>query len=273
MEYQNSNLIKFCSDLSFGHLTKYNRKVKEKNVENIYKGLKDDDSWNLLGMLIIDKDTNAILDGQHRYLALKRYVENFGSLKNRDIIIYMYERQPGETISDAIKKLNKNRNNFTKSDEIKCSAEENNPAAKLLIDFASSHRLTTKLTKKGKISNYNYRYASSILFGYDITSNESYKLIKVNDELVKRGEVMYNEIEQLFDAMGLNIGSWFEQFVQAWVLVRSNVGVLDDKTFKKIKFKDYIKEFCSNTENLRTDFNNKNIWVERFNNTYKTLID
>lgn len=266
------HIIYRFNDLSFGVECSMNREINNSQVRKIFKGI-ENGTWNRLGIIMVDLETREIVDGNHRYEALRRYYEKYGSFNGNLIDVVFYQRNQNESLSDAVKFFNNDRKAWTSHDYFVLAEKKGNDAINQIREFGMGHRLMAK-TKTNKndelvVVGFNERYVYSLLYGRNMADKVKDNTISCNDTILSNGDKLYNEIEKLVSDANLTIGSWFEQFIQAWHYVRTNLIDFQDENFTKIDFNEFSKEFSSskNQNPLSTDKTKKHDWVTRFTNT------
>ena len=74
------NRIYEYKDLSVGKPATGNREINQGHIRSIYKNMDED----LLGEIYVDIDTKCILDGNHRWFAIEKYLNDGNKLKYMD---------------------------------------------------------------------------------------------------------------------------------------------------------------------------------------------
>lgn len=214
------NHIYEYNNLSFGVPSAENRALNESHINSIYKKMDE----RLLGHFIVDIDTMRILDGNHRYYAVKKFLDSGKRLTSPLKVIYE-QRLEGESISDAIIRLNNGRKNWTTQDFIMSKSNEGDKYAKELISFCNERELlhTTKTDKKTGIVTKTpiMRYGGWFIKGCNCSpmfKKGNYTHTKTE---LENGAVLYDEIVKIMKSANITkTGTWFGEFVSAWKQVR-----------------------------------------------------
>lgn len=214
------NRIYEYRNLSFGKPARGNREINSGHVRSIYKNMDE----RLLGVITVDIDTKSILDGNHRWLALEKYLQD-GNKLSRPIRVMYEKREGGETVEEAIIRLNNRRKNWTAQDFIMSKVGVEDKYANELQDFCLARPWLRKETidKKTGIKTLKpiMRYGGWFIKGVNCSplfKKGSY--VHTPEELAKGADV-YDEAVKIMDAIGVKTtGTWFGEFVCAWRQVR-----------------------------------------------------
>jgi len=265
------------SDLSFGKLCSVNRKITGSHVNDIFRSLDLDDTWDELGVIIVDLDTNEIVDGNHRLKALEKYIEKHGKLKEPIDVMY-YKRKPGETLAEAIMKHNRGRKPLTSSDYTDLTEKRGNTAITTIKDFGKTHDLTKKLNSKGKEvgSGWNETITYGIIYGKGMKTEIMNNTISISKQEIIDSEVRHEQLKNIITALGLTINK------APTPLLRSIVYSWFDLTVKNELFKTNfskitIDEFCDQvkvepkSESI-AEMLDKNTWTNFFNSVLNNCV-
>lgn len=274
-----SHRIYRYEDLSFGKLCSVNRDIKQPHVRKILRGL-ENGTWHRLGIIYVDKETREIVDGNHRYLALSKYIDKYGSFKGHKIDIVYYDRPATETLADAVKFFNDDRKALMTKDYAKIAEHNGNQAVIKIRNFGLTHELTAKRDKEGNIikdeSNniidYSERYAYSFIYGKNVTKEVRDGSIKITDEQLAQAEMLYKEVEQMLKGCELNIKAWLEPFVQGWYELRINNRLFQNQ-FNKIDFTDFCDQIAEDYKEWSMDKTKKSDWIKRFSESLSYVIE
>lgn len=243
------NHIYEYTDLSFGIPATGNREINQGHVRSIYKNMDE----RLLGVITVDIETKCILDGNHRWMALEKYLQD-GNKLSRPIRVMYDRRENGETVSEAIVRLNNRRKNWSAQDFIMSKGNEGDKYATELAEFCNSRPIlhTETIDKKTGVKTLKpiMRYGGWFIKGCNCSPLfKKGNYVHTQEELAK-GAVVYDEIMAIMKAADITkTGTWFGEFVSAWRQVReeqkekiaslpNGFGTLVDE-FKK---KEYITE-------------------------------
>jgi len=215
------NRIYESKSLNFGTPARENREINQSHVRNIYKKMNED----LLDVFIIDAKTGCVLDGNHRWIACERYMQNGGRFAKPFKYRYV-KRMDGETIADAIVRFNAHRKSWTAQDFICLKKNEGDKYAKELYDFCKERKWLRKETtdKKTGVKTIEpiMRYGGWFIKGCNCSP-----YFKRGDYMHTKEELAtaidtYNEIEKIMAAANITkTGTWFGEFVAAWRQVRN----------------------------------------------------
>lgn len=214
------NHIYEYDDLSFGIPANGNREINTNHINNIYKNFDE----TLLGEIKVDIETNEIVDGNHRWYAIEKYLKAGNKLTKPIRVIYD-KRKEGQTVAERIVELNNKRKNWQAQDYAISKANEGDKYTLELIDFCNARPMLHSKTvnKKTGVTTIKpiMRYGGWFVKGVNCSP------------LFKRGEYMhtafemenaknvYNEVVKIFDAADITkTGTWFGEFVSAWRQVR-----------------------------------------------------
>ena len=235
------NHIYEYNNLTFGKPAKGNREINQAHIRSIYKGMDED----LLEELRVDIETKYILDGNHRYLALEKYLGDGNKLEKPIRVIYV-KRPKGMSVPDAIAYYNSHRKNWSAQDFIMSKKNQGDKYAVELAEFCNTRKYlhTETLNRKTgeKTLKPIMRYGGWVIKGCNCSTlfkKGNYAHTKSEYQL---GKTVYDEIERILDSVGITkTGTWFGEFVNAWRQVREEQ---EDK-IKSLPngFDDLIQEF------------------------------
>lgn len=268
-EVETHKLYRF-KDLSFGKLCSVNRDIREAHVRKILRGL-ESGTWHRLGVIFVDPETREIVDGNHRYIALERYLEKYGSFDGHEIDVIYYERPEGESLADAVKFYNSDRQAMSSKDYAKVSENNGNQAIPLIREFGQTHTLTQKINKKGEVTGFSERYAYSFIYGKNVSKEVKAGTIEIDKTQLKHADVLHKEVDQMINACDLKVSYWLEPFVQAWFEVRKNRLFLNQ--FKKVTFDEYCDYVVEASHGWSLDKTTKSDWTRRFQDALTDAIE
>ena len=211
------NHIYNFTDLSFGIPSDKNREINTGHIRSIYKKMDE----SLLGIFIVDIETKCILDGNHRWFALEKYLGDGNKLSTPFRVIYE-KRKNGESVADAIVRLNNRRKNWTAQDFIISKGDKYSIE---LMEFCNDRPLlhTRTTDKKTGVVTIKpiMRYGGWFIKGCNCSPLfKKGNYVHTSEELAK-GAVIYDEIIKIMDAADIKkTGTWFGEFVSAWRQVR-----------------------------------------------------
>ena len=212
------NSLDFCILSETG-----NRNLNPAHINKILKGLMRGEEYKL-GTFIVDKETMTLIDGYHRIETVKKYWAAGGKLSMPFKVEY-YERPEGQTLEQAIIDFNKDRLNWKAQDYIEVLAKGGDKYAIELAEFCNDRKFlhTESFSKKTGTKTIKpiMRYGGWFIKGINCSplfKNGSY--FHTEEEL-NRGKAAYDEIEKIFKAAKIEkTGTWFGEFVAAWLQVR-----------------------------------------------------
>lgn len=243
-ENVNYNNIYEYENLSFGVPSAENRALNTSHINSICKNMDE----NLLGYFIVDIETSQILDGNHRWYAIKQYMDKGNTLSKKIQVIYQ-KRMEGETISDAIRRLNNGRKNWSTQDFIMSKSNEGDKYAKELIAFCNARDMLhkKKINKKTGVITKEpiMRYGGWFIKGCNCSPMFKKGNYSHTPTELKNGAVLYNEIIQIMNSANITkTGTWFGEFIQAWKQVREEQ-------------KDVIESLPNGFESLLPEFSKR----------------
>lgn len=207
-------------NLGFASPARGNREINQGHIRSIYKNMDED----LLGELKVDIETKTLLDGNHRWLALEKYLKDGFKLSKPIRVIYV-KRKPGQSVEDAIIEFNNHRKNWTTQDFIMSKANQGDKYAIELQNFCKERPMlrSEHIDKKTGVKTIKpiMRYGGWFVKGSNCSPDfKKGNYTHTTDEL-KTGAEVYDEIEKIFAAAGITkTGTWFGEFVRAWRQVR-----------------------------------------------------
>lgn len=214
------NRIYLYDNLSFGKPADGNREINQAHIRSIFKHFDEDQ----LGTILVDIETKNILDGNHRWYAIKKYLEN-GSKLTKPIRVIYVRRPKGMTVAESIAYYNGNRKSWTAQDHIVSKANQGDKYAIELREFCNSRKWlhtekVNKVTGEKTLSPI-MRYGGWFIKGINCSPLFKKNLYEHKDWELNEGKEVYNEIEKIMDAAGITkTGTWFGEMVSAWRRVR-----------------------------------------------------
>lgn len=228
-----------------------NRELNETHVKELKEAIISGDK---MPAVIVDKKTLYILDGQHRYEAFCRALEE-GYEVTLDVIFESFE----EDLVEYARKYNCNMLNWCTKDYIFSGIACNKTQYILLEQFCR----TRKYLMRG--NRPKYESAIVLLFGNTLDSGVK-NLPEITDQNIKNGSVRYTVLELVVDRLG-------EQHKVAFFKKGAIKGLL--KLFYEIGDVDSVKDF------IMTGINNRfckptkdgvNIWYQYYRNMYDSYL-
>lgn len=216
-------------------------KIDMKHVADIKNAYLDPVYCKFVDSIRVDINTMVVTDGQHR---LKGWLEAYKINPNIPPLRVRFEDYPEEELMNIVIAIN----NGTKPWGIKDFSNYLETIGDISTvnarEFGESHRLLTKYNKKGEVVGYYPRYVYAVLLGKNATKDVKNGTFEIDENDLKFGEKIYDELERMVDETGLVINNWFEAFAQAWYEIRRN-----DPGYNEIldrigmdKFFDHIAE-------------------------------
>lgn len=260
------NTIEECE--KFVLLTGINRSIR-RDLVNKYKKMylegKD------LGPMIIEEETNGILDAQHRREAWKEAKAENPNIVPLTFMYYWVKLNDDEERKKAIQDLN-NGVHWNVNDFINSNMGGDNELRRL-EEFCLSHERLFKEKKKGKDKGKKsplFRRGAAIVSGdpkyYRKALRENFK---VSEDQWDEAEDIYNEIENFLVGMKLSNQTdipAFEGIINGWHIIRNNRRYYDKIT----KLPNGIKDLYENA--WRMDLRHTTSPVE-WSNRFGSLID
>ena len=233
------NHIYEYTDLGFGIPAVGNREINEGHIRSIYKKMDED----LLGEIYVDIETKAILDGNHRWFALKKYLNDGNKLKKPIRVVYK-KRKPGQSVAEAISEFNNHRKNWSAQDYAISKAKMGDKYTIELAQFCNDRRMlhTEHIDKKTGVKTVKpiMRYGGWFIKGCNCSPLFKKGNYVHTQEELETGVAVYNEIDLIMEAANITkTGTWFGEFVSAWRQVR----VEQKENFASIPFASLLDEF------------------------------
>lgn len=194
------------------------QQIDMKHVNELKQAYLSDTS-EYVDSIRVDIFTFYNCDGQHRLLGWVKAKE-----ENPDIIPLRvrFEGYPKEKMISIITQINCGTKPWSIKDftnYLEVIGDESTINAK---EFGESHKLLAKINKKGEIVGYYPRYVYAVLLGRNATKEVKNNTFKISNSDLKYGEQIYSEIEKMVDALGYDINTWFESFIQSWYGLRND---------------------------------------------------
>lgn len=207
-------------NLSFGIPATGNREINANHIRTIYKNM----DFDLLGEIKVDIETKAILDGNHRWFALEKYLMDGNKMEKPIRVIYV-KRKAGQSVADAIIEFNNHRKNWSAQDYAISKANQGDKYTNELIRFCNERKWlhSENYNKKTGVTSIKptLRYGGWFVKGVNCSplfKKGSY--VHTPEELAKGADV-YDEVVKIMEAIGVKTtGTWFGEFVCAWRQVR-----------------------------------------------------
>lgn len=195
----------------------------------------------------INKQTNHIIDGQHRISAFQKLVDE-GKLTINAKLPVMYANMTEEDEQEAIINANTNSKNWSLDDFMLAYSHEN-AEYKKLESWAKAHTLCFD-GKKTK-----YRYAAAILKQQNCAKLLKDGSFSISNDDLKNGEKIHGELVELLAALKKPTnGNYIEGLTLAWSSVRS-----------LHPFKEWLKEVRNKKNAInKKPFANKKDWGDIF---------
>lgn len=196
----------------------------EKHIKEIKDAIVKEGNMDKIPPIIVDINTNQIVDGNCRFKALQYILEE--GLIEHPILRVIYEDIEETEFDDRVIQFNMGQQSWKLIDFIYNYSLRGFESFTKLIDFCNRNE---SLHDGNKI---NPRYGGAAL---RISSNDLKKTtLQITDEMIKNGnEAVYeaSEIRKLFTTdLKANGGGWYEPYLRAWAEFRVTLG---DITFKR----------------------------------------
>lgn len=238
-----------------------NRFLKKSHIKEIIKDIESSPFHSkYFNPIRVDINTLSIADGQHRLSAFLKAWEN-GS---KEVLRVIFEDYPKNDMINIVAKINSSNKNWTVSDYQHKLLVQGDDAMNQLERFGKEHTLTQKLNKDGEVVGCYPRYVYAIVFGKNITSDVKKSNVVIEEGQVEFAAKLHSELEQLVQALGYEVSSWFESFACAWYNIRKN-----DGAYSQIVDEIGIITIADNIKRYFDGFNivtRKSEWEQRFRN-------
>ena len=200
--------------------------------------------WTMMP-IVVNINTNNILDGQHRH---KSYIDlmEAGELPKDYLLGVMYVSVPEEFELEAIERINNNDKSWTLGDFVKRHSDDD--SYNKLIQFCLSHSLTCD-NNGPKI-----RYGSAMATGKSCTNILKRGEFYATDADFERAEQVHDEMLQIIEALGKEKrGSYLESLATTWIRFRDHYD-----------FATWMNEFNTNKKYSKMPSNNGKQWDTLF---------
>ena len=235
-----------------------------KHVLSIADSIVKHGSMEHLPPIIIDINTLQIADGNCRFNAMVKVLEN-GLEENLKLRV-IYENIPENDFDERVKVLNETQKGWTLLDFIYNFSLRGYDSFTKLIEFCENN----KSLHDGKKINPRYGGAALRLSTNDLKKST----LSITDEDIENGNKAVAEaaeIRKLFSTdLKANGGGWYEQYLRAWAEFRGELG--------DITFKNYLKEVSKSVKYRKREVtipygsNKKKDWNSFFR-TVKTYVE
>lgn len=215
-----------------------NRDVNSCLVSKYAKTMKDEGVDNFVPIMV-NAETNNVLDGQHRVKAFIKAIENGWLDPNATLSAkYIYKADEESEVKQIIN-YNNEQSHWSLEHYIKSYIKQGNENYIKLNNFCETHILC-----KAKSGHNNARYGYAIITGEAGGAKLKGGLVTISDEQIKIGEVVHNEIFEIFKILGLGTtGNTVEAFALAWHDNREVYSFKEwTKAFKKNKNKILLRK-------------------------------
>ena len=235
-EYTDVSIFKFMPHI--------NRAVNEKNVNSFVRLMKSGKFDTERGIIIIDINTKAILDGQHR---IEAYTKAQQAGYNKPLLVrYVDAPTKVEELQLYIAELQKGRK-WQLEDYISANIAAKNDLRKLQ-DFCFNH----PLLHKGDFAHWSK--GACIVSRETVQKDYKGKLrdrhVRFTDEEWNNAETVYSEAERILEAMNQDKPTaGFEYIINAWKKIRYDI----DTMGKVCKLKDGFNTFIDLIRANRAD--------------------
>ncbi len=238
----------------------------EKHVREIKDAIVKDGSMDKIPPIIVDINTNQIVDGNCRFKALQYIIgEEVMPLENLTLRV-IYEDIPEDEFDDRVIKFNMGQQSWKLIDFIYNYSRRGFNSFTKLIDFCDRNETLHDGTK------INPRYGAAAL---KISTNDLKKTsLTITDETIEEGnQVVFEATEirkQFTTDLKANGGGWYEPYLRAWAEFRSSLG--------DISFREYLREVRRTVQTRKRDVqvpygSNKKADWNSFFRTVKTYIE
>lgn len=238
----------------------------EKHVREIKDAILKEGNMDKIPPIIVDINTNQIVDGNCRNKALQYVVEE-GSIDKKNLVMrVIYEDVTENEFDERVIQFNMGQQSWKLIDFIYNYSLRGYTSFTKLIDFCNKNET---LHDGNKI---NPRYGAAAL---KISSSDLKNVsLTINDEEIEVGNQTVfeaTEIRKQFTSdLKANGGGWYEPYLRAWAETRDCLG--------DISFKDYLREVRNTVQKRKRDAevpygsNKKSDWVKWFR-TVKTYAE
>lgn len=266
-ETVNFEKIYLYTNLDWAERHPKNRELDEKLVKKYKNSMLNGASDELIGLMVIDINTNYIYDGQHRIEAYKQAVLDGFDRPLR--VMFIDAPKDEEKQIELITSLNdgKHWNNY----DFIHSYKEGDNDLKKLEEFCLSHPRLYREVKTGKKKGTRtpfYRRAAAVVTGEPTYYKKALinGTFKVDEDAWKEAETTYNEAMKFLENTGLNKQSdipAIESIFNAWYAIRN-----DYNSRRKIeKLPNGVDDIFDSCYNMDITHTTKvEVWKDRFKN-------
>lgn len=223
--FSNFELVSYNEAVNFTTNSE-NRKINRGHLKNLKK------QWYsyaaIMPPITVNKLTNHITDGQHRWTSYIDMVKNGELAKDTKIKVMYVNIDPADE-KDAIIAANTNSKNWVADDYVASYAKSGNEKYKKLTEWCKSHELACTKTKDE--IKPKYIYGAAIITGNQCREELMKGEFSFTDEQLKRAESIHAEMVELKNAMNIQgSNSWVTTLAMSWHDFR---GMHDFKAFLK----------------------------------------
>lgn len=211
-EGMNTNALRFFdpSMASTLYFHNANRVINETHVRDLMREIKKDGE-NLMPVLV-DSKTMLIADGQHRFEAYKRLWAN-GFDGRMKVLFHDFETE--ENFLETLYRLQKSKK-WAVTDFARMHTTTGHTAISMLTEFCANH----PMLYDSKHNKPKFRKTGLLLFGKNVEPKIKKGAFTVSKGDLEIGDVLYSEVAQIFEILGVKDGTWTEQLFEAWHDIR-----------------------------------------------------
>ena len=188
-----------------------NRLINHGHKSRIKKQMEE--SLDYFSPITVNKRTNNIIDGQHRWTAFIELVDE-GKLPADSTLDVKYIDVPEEKEKEAIVNANVNSKNWSLDDYIFSFSKKNENYEKL-IEWCANHMLCNDGKK------YKYRYGAAMLSGRGCSKELKDGTFTLTQENLDMGEQVHDELVDILEILGKKMSNPFmEALAVSWIGVR-----------------------------------------------------
>ncbi len=185
-----------------------NRLINHQHVNKILKKMIED--FDAIPCIRVNKRTNTIIDGQHRYKAYIRAIEE-GLIPKDTKLMVEYLDIPIEEEVNAIIESNINSKNWKLDDYINLYVKQGSEVYKRLGTWCKEHALAFDDGKP------KYRYGAAMITGKHCGAAMKNGEFYISDQELKKADEIHAELMNIIEILGLSEnGAWIEPLAISW---------------------------------------------------------
>lgn len=212
-----------------------NRKIDQSHVNDFLNIIKEEGDIDIIlsaSEFVVNKWSNTILDGNHRYYAVKKAVDN-GYIRLDAYVRVLFEHYDSKAAEvERIISLNTNSKNWTLNDYIDSFVQWERDEVNydgpynLLRDFCVKHVLCYNSDRRTNETKPKYIYGVTIIKGTRCNNDIKHGTLEITQDELDNAHIIHDELCQIRDRLELDMqGSDIEGMAQEWLTQRKNINL------------------------------------------------